>query len=151
MTFFYSKSTQGFYEDSVHSDIPADAIKLTDDQYDQLIGARAQGKALDVTDSGQIIALDPPSPTKDDLIAQYESAIQVQLDLVAKSWGYASIVAGISYMNSTNARYKADAEALNAWRDSVWAEAYTIEQGTLPESAEAFVAMLPAAPTKPIA
>ena len=82
-------------------------------------------------------------------IAEYEMAVLNLLNSVALSWGYDSIVSAVSYFFSTNLQYKADAEALIAWRDSIWAEAYTIEQGTLPDTAEAFVAMLPAAPTKP--
>jgi len=93
----------------------------------------------------------PPPPTKEFIISTYEGAAKINLDTVAQSWGYDSIMTAISYVSSTNAQYKAEAEALNAWRDSYWAEAYTIEQGTLPDTAEAFVAMLPAAPTRPTA
>ena len=90
-----------------------------------------------------------PLPSKDQTIALYEGAAQKNLDKTAQSWGYDSLNAAASYVASTNPQYEADAKALIEWRDSYWAEAYTIEQGTLPDTAEAFVAMLPAAPTKP--
>jgi len=90
-----------------------------------------------------------PAPTKDQIIQSFNSEVQVNLDNIAKSWGYDSLLSAVSYATSSNPQYKADADSLIAWRDSIWAEAYTIEQGTLPDTAEAFVAMLPAAPTKP--
>ena len=84
------------------------------------------------------------------MIVLYELAAQANLDLVAKSWGYSSLVSAASYANSTNAQFEADAKALISWRDNYWTEAYTIEAGTLPANAEDFVAMLPVAPTKPV-
>ena len=91
----------------------------------------------------------PPAPTKEQIVFTYEIAARQNLDSVAISWGYDSLLSAASYLGSTNAQYASDAKALVAWRDSYWEAAYTIEQGTLPDTAEAFVAMLPAAPTKP--
>lgn len=88
---------------------------------------------------------------KKNLIVKYELIAQENLDAIAQSWGYSSIVSAASYANSTNAQFKAEAEALIAWRDTYWTQAYTIEAGTLPATAEAFVAELPAAPIKPTA
>ena len=56
----------------------------------------------------------------------------------------------VSYAASTNSQFKAEAEALIAWRDTYWTQAYTIEAGTLPATAEAFVALLPEAHSKPV-
>ena len=83
-------------------------------------------------------------------ISDYKTAVQANLDSVANSWGYDSLAIAASYANSTNPQFKAEAEALIAWRDNYWTEAYTIEAGTLPATSDAFLALLPAAPTKPV-
>lgn len=83
-------------------------------------------------------------------VQNYLTKASQQLDSVADSWGYDSIASAISYLFSTNPQYKAEAETLNAWRDIFWAQAYSIVKGVLPETAEAFVAMLPAAPERPL-
>jgi hypothetical protein len=83
-------------------------------------------------------------------IRLYEQAAKLNLELLAQSWGYDSFISAVSYVNSTNAQFKADAEALIKWRDDCWSKAYTIEAGTLPATADAFVALLPAAPIKPV-
>lgn len=147
---FYSKSTGGFYDPEINEKIPSDAVEITTEQWQSLMAAQSSGQIIQADKKGNPQAVNPPAPTKDQTIAVYERAAQENLDTVARSWGYNSIVAAISYTSSTNPQYKADADALNAWRDSYWAEAYTIEAGTLPATAEAFVAMLPAAPAKPV-
>ena len=107
----------------------------------------------------KVIALGPlpegalltcPPLNRSQTLALYQVAAHKNIDDVAISWGYDSILSAVSYASSTNAQYKADAEALITWRDSVWSEAYTIEQGELPKTAEEFVAMLPTPPNKPI-
>ena len=116
----------------------------TDPTQVPLIEAAIKNNWLDVSDNY------PLKPTKEQTIFLYEGAAQQNLDSTAQSWGYNSMNTAVTYANSTNLQFKADAEALIAWRDSYWTEAYTIEAGTLPSTAEAFVAMLPAAPTKPV-
>ena len=149
MTLFFSKSTNGFYDDLIHKAIPDDAVKITEDQRSALLDAQSNGKIIQTDKKGSPVAVDRPAFTNDELIALYEKAAQSNLDTVARSWGYDSLVSAASYVNSTNPQFKTEAEALIEWRDTYWAEAYTIETGTLPTTAEAFVAALPAAPTKP--
>ena len=146
----YSQSKNSFFHPDTAKDLlPSDCIEISDEKWQTIIAALGTGKVLKADKNGNPIADNPdPLPTE-KVIELYEAAAQRNLDSVAQSWGYDSILTAISYVSSTNAQYKAEAEALNAWRDSYWAEAYTIEQGTLPDTAEAFVAMLPAAPTKP--
>jgi hypothetical protein len=97
-----------------------------------------------------VSSLYPLKPSKDQIIAQYEFAAQINLDKVAQLWGYDSLVSAASYSGSANPQFKAEAEALINWRDNYWSEAYTIEAGTLPATSDAFLALLPAAPTKPV-
>jgi len=118
-----------------------DELDITQQPY---IQKAIDSKWPEVTDSW------PPSPTKEQTIFEYEFFASRHLDSVALFWGYESFLGAISYANSTNTQWRLEAEALLAWRDTYWAEAYTIEQGELPATAEEFVAMLPAAPEKPL-
>lgn len=63
----------------------------------------------------------PPAPTLDD----YEAAIQLVIDAEARSKKYANAVSAASYANSTVPQWAAEAAAFIAWRDQVWAYAYT--------------------------
>jgi hypothetical protein len=89
------------------------------------------------------------------LVPQYEVATQSLIDAYAQSWGYDNIVSAASYANSTNAKFKAEALALIAWRDAVWAYCYAsfaaVQAGTtpIPTSVSAFTATLPAKPARP--
>ena len=149
---FYSKSKNSFYTPEVHgSNIPSDVIEITYDQWQTLLESQSQGQIIQANANGNPEAVSPPAPTQAQIIASYESAAQTNLDSVARSWGYSSLAIATSYVNSSNAQWKAEAEALIAWRDAYWTEAYTIEAGTLPATAQGFVALLPAAPTKPTA
>ena len=90
--------------------------------------------------------------TKEELIAEYESAVQSTLDAYAISMRYESMLSMSTYVNSTNAQFKSEAVAAVAWRDAVWASAYislaAIESGAqaMPTSVEAFLETLPAHP-----
>ena len=148
MALFYSPSLKGFYDDAVNKNMPKDSVEITAEQHQALFEAQSKGKTIQPDANGYPEAVDRVY-TNEQLIAQYESAAQSNLDAVAKSWGYDSLVSAVSYANSTNPQFKAEAEALIAWRDAYWAEAYTIESGTLPANAAAFIAELPATPIKP--
>lgn len=83
-------------------------------------------------------------------ILNYNGAAQASLDKTAIEWGYDNILSAVSYMTSNNPQFAAEGTALSNWRDATWSQAYTIEAGTLPDSVEAFLAMLPPAPVKPV-
>jgi hypothetical protein len=89
-------------------------------------------------------------------LAQYEAAVQTNLDTFAQTWGYNNLLSAASYASSTVAQYKADATALIAWRDATWQMVESLQaqltDGTvqLPATAAAFLAMLPDAPARPV-
>ena len=66
------------------------------------------------------------APTLDDLIAQTKASISAWLDSVVQAKGYDSIVSCASYAASTDATFKAEAEAAIAWRDAVYRRGYEI-------------------------
>lgn len=63
----------------------------------------------------------PPPPALSD----YTAAIEDKVNAVAKAKGYASGVRLVSYLASTNPQWAAEAQTFIAWRDTVWAYAYT--------------------------
>lgn len=78
----------------------------------------------------------------------YETAIQERVDDVARSRQFRDGVTLASYINSTNAQWAAEALAFVAWRDAVWAYAYTelakVEAGQRPQpSVKDILAELP--------
>lgn len=134
MTLYFSASTNGFYDSEINETMPSDAKEITFDEYQALLNKPIESAPL----------------TKEQTIAQYEFEATSLLNEIANSWGYDSIISAVSYANSTNAQFKADAEALIEWRDEVWAVVYEIELGKLPKTTEDFVALLPKSPLKPV-
>lgn len=100
----------------------------------------------------QIAAITNPPLSQAQQLAQYNAAIQGVLDAYAVTKQYDNMNSMVSYINSTNATFKADATAANAWRDAVWASAYAtlaaVQAGTqqMPASVTAFLATLPVHP-----
>jgi len=61
---FYSKSSGGFYDTSIHGDaIPADAVEITEAEHASLLDAQSHGKVIHADKNGMPIAVDPPKPT----------------------------------------------------------------------------------------
>lgn len=54
----------------------------------------------------------------------YAAAVQAHIDGTAKAREFNDGVTAATYLTSTVARWKADAEAFVAWRDQVWAYSY---------------------------
>jgi hypothetical protein len=77
-------------------------------------------------------------------------AIQAMLDGAAKARNYESSISLASYVNSTNTEWAAEAQGFVAWRDAVWATAYTILADVaggirpMPGSIDELIAELPA-------
>ncbi|WP_210204568.1 hypothetical protein [Microvirga sp. 17 mud 1-3] len=58
---FYSASTGGFYSKEIHgSNIPADAVEITDDEHAALMAGQAAGKRIVPDENGRPILADPP-------------------------------------------------------------------------------------------
>ena len=148
MTIYYSPSLKNFVDSELFSTIPDDAIEVEQANYNSLVEGRSKGQSIEVNAAGAVVLVKVPLKPE-QLIASFNFALQQNLDAVATQWGYSNIVAAASYANSTNPQFKADAEALIAWRDASWAKAFEIEAGTLPTSVEKFMAKLPKAPTQP--
>jgi len=69
MTLYFSKSRLGFFEDSVHDDIPADAVAIDQAHHRRLMQDQARGYTIAANDNGEPISVQPSSPCDDDLRA----------------------------------------------------------------------------------
>jgi hypothetical protein len=149
---FFSKTTSGFYLDSIHGErMPSDAVEITDDEYAALMAAQSAGKSIVADADGKPVAADQPPPTIEQQRAALARAVQAHLDDVAKANGYDSIATAVTYADEPAIpAYQADGKALRAWRSDVWSAALALinAQGALPTAA-AVLAALPAyvAPT----
>lgn len=108
--------------------------------------AEAASLAADLGDALPFEPTPEPAPiTVDD----FRRAIQAHIDATAQQRSYDSGVTCSSYVGSANPAWAAEAGAFVAWRDAVWAYAYTelpkVQAGQRPQpSVEAFIAELPA-------
>lgn len=67
---FYSKSTGGFYDPSVHgASVPSDAVEITDAEHADLLTGQSEGKRIVADENGRPILADQPAPSAEDLAA----------------------------------------------------------------------------------
>ncbi|HEV7337009.1 MAG TPA: hypothetical protein VGO06_13640 [Bosea sp. (in: a-proteobacteria)] len=125
--------------------IPLDDFIVEDHGDGQVLAAWLSAQPQPSSQEIEDAALLGPIPTLDD----YRRAIQSHVDATPQQRAYDSGVTCSSYVNSTNPTWAAEAAAFVAWRDAVWAYAYTelakVEGGTRPQPSVAdIVAELPA-------
>ena len=65
-------------------------------------------------------------PTNDQLINQYENAIDAMLDAKAREYKYNNVYTMISYRNDPNPKFANEAESMFQWRSKVWTKANEI-------------------------
>jgi len=64
---FYSKSTNGFYDPAINTEIPTDAVEITADEHISLLNSQATGKIISADANGKPILIDRPAPTTEEL------------------------------------------------------------------------------------
>lgn len=67
-----------------------------------------------------------PKPTQEEIIKSYELAVQRYLDETVQSKGYDNTYTCLSYLNSTDEKWKTESTIFNSWRDSVWQKCHEI-------------------------
>lgn len=59
---FYSAQTGGFYDRAIHTNIPADAVEITREEWRALFDGLAHGKQIVADKNGKPVLQDPPTP-----------------------------------------------------------------------------------------
>lgn len=145
---FYAESTGGFYVAAIHGDnIPKDAIEITSELHAALLDGQSQGKTIGADGGGAPILIDPPEPTRDQVLAQYESELDAHLDRVAQQYRYRDRVT-FALRSGYPGPYQAEGAAFGSWMDTCNAQAYALMAAVLVGDAELptvveFLASLP--------
>lgn len=101
---------------------------------------------VDMTEE-EISALQPEPLTTEQIVKQYQDAVQVMLDAKAREKGYDSVLSACSYAAIANI-FQAESQAFIIWRSNVWAHGYQVladvQNGVIPmPTLEEFLAGLP--------
>lgn len=85
MARHYSAKTGSTYLDGIHSEIPADAVPITEERYLSVIANPSPGKVRSHDANGLPILIDPPVyvPTADELCARIDAAADAARAAVA--------------------------------------------------------------------
>jgi len=144
MPKFYSPSTGGFYASEIHRKaMPADVVKISDQQHAALLEAQAQGHAIEADESGAPVAR-PRVVTPEQAAASLSIAVQAHIDGAARALGYDNALAAISYADEPSVpKYQAEGVALRAWRSLVWSTAEKLIAGGKVDSADDLITQLP--------
>ena len=139
----YSAGTGGFYDRSIHVDIPTDAVEIHPAQHAALLAAQADGKRIVPDVNGHPVAQDQPAPTADHIRTARVAAVQAHLDATANTRGYDTIYTAVTYADEPAVpRFQAEGRAFRAWRSLVWAHCHQVladvqaQTRTIPTEAE---------------
>lgn len=77
----------------------------------------------------------PPAVSPDEIARQIEDRLDADLDAIAAAWGYKDSTRLASYAASTNAQWKAEADAFLAGRDAWWTKAAQLQAAWTPGAA----------------
>lgn len=125
-------------------------IEVSQESYNLIIG-NIDGKEYVRNEDGSYTAYVPPEipPTFEEQQAYFTQAVETYMDKTAKTKGYDNIAKAITYYNSIDATFAAEARSLSKWRDKVWRKCYDIlaevKAGTrpIPANVEEVIAELP--------
>lgn len=122
MGYFYSPSTNGFYDPEIHGEnIPEDAVAITPERHAALLEGQSQGKLIQSDENGYPLLADPPAPTDEELASAARSKRDALLS--ACDW---TVLADAPLTTTEKTNWKAYRQAL---RD-------VTAQPTFPQSVE---------------
>ena len=89
---YYSTETRGFYDSSIHTDLPPDVVEITDETHTYLLNGQSTGKMITTDSNGNpmlgdalpAVVLEKISPTAEELMAQLQ-IIQAQILELSKT------------------------------------------------------------------
>ena len=123
MNYLYSLETKGFYHKRIHSEIPKDAIEISDDEYRTLL-SKPFNTEIVLEDNKLVIKEIIIKETIESIIASYDSALKTHFDSIAKSYGYDNRIT-FSLRAGYEGPYQKEGIAFAQWMDSCYVSAYT--------------------------
>lgn len=85
MKIYASKAFKGFYDSSIHSELPKDAVEIGEKLHKELLEGQSQGKVINFdTKNGIPVLIDAPVPTEEQLLSQ--AKIEAQAYLNSTDW-----------------------------------------------------------------
>lgn len=127
---FYSKTTGGFYTAEIHgSNIPVDAVEITNADHAALLAAQSAGKRIEPDINGYPVAVDPPPPT----LAEAQAAALAAIDAEAG----AARARYITVAQGQDATYLSKAEDARAYKSAGYPAANVADYPYVQAEAEA--------------
>lgn len=124
---FASKSMGGFYDPSIHPEIPADAVEITDEEHAALLAGQSAGQVIDWDGGGYPFLADPPLPTAEQIIAALTASVQSHMDSQARALNYDDIKTAVTYADEPVVqKFQAEGQAMRAWRSLCWVHCYAV-------------------------
>jgi len=80
MTLYYSASKSGFYDDEIHTTIPADSVEITREEHQALLTAQSEGQVICAGEGGRPTAKFPDKPA----LPEYKRAAKDKIDGIRK-------------------------------------------------------------------
>lgn len=80
MTIYYSASTGGFYDDEIHTSIPADSVKITQAEHTALLNEQSEGRVICVGADGRPTTKLPDKPD----LPTYKRSAKDKIDIFRK-------------------------------------------------------------------
>lgn len=74
---FYSAQTGGFYDRAIHTEIPADAVEITREEWQALLDGQAHGKIIVAGKGGkpELREPEPPAPVVPDKVTMRQARL----------------------------------------------------------------------------
>lgn len=131
----FSASTGGFYDINIHGDgMPADAVEISDDDYNALMAAQSAGESIVVAADGQRPASTPRLVTVDDAARskrrEINAAADAALASITTQYPRAEIDSWQIQLAEANA-YTADQAASTPFIDGLVARRQGVDKPTL--------------------
>ncbi|MFN4328292.1 MAG: hypothetical protein ACK4FF_05395 [Limnobacter sp.] len=118
----YSPGTKGFYSEEIHGDnIPADAVEITTEEHSALLAAQSEGKVIKWdSKKKKPVAVDPPPPTREQVVQTYKAHIQHRLDDFCRTREYDGVLSCCTYVTSKVTKFRTEALYMLEKRDETW-------------------------------
>lgn len=85
MALYFSKSSNGFYDDQIHKGnlMPSDAVSITKVQHQALMSAQGSGQIISSDSSGNPVSVSSPPLTSDQELKRFHVQVKAALSVTS--------------------------------------------------------------------